>query len=203
MPPNPARKEESRRRVLAAASRLFRQHGYAGVGIDTIMAAAGLTRGAFYAHFPSKRALFAEVIGGEHGFNRLMKGRGGGDPDTLTAEALAIVGGYLHPDHRAEVGLGCTMAALAADVARGGAEARAAYARRVRELAGEFARGLPDRDGGPEPDPRAPDPRALAAMVLSVGAMVMVRALDDDALAAAILTACRDEAERVLTEEAP
>jgi len=191
MPANPQRKAESRRRILEEAGRLFRRHGYEGVGIDAIMQAAGLTRGAFYAHFPSKRDLFAEVIGGEHGFNRLMKARTGGSDKELLTEAIGIVGDYLHPDHRAEVGLGCIMAALSADVGRADAATRRAYAARVRELVEEFGRGL----RAPESDL---DPRALAAMVMSVGALIMVRAMDDEDLARRTLAACRKEAERLL-----
>ncbi|HNH84664.1 MAG TPA: helix-turn-helix domain-containing protein, partial [Acidobacteriota bacterium] len=56
------RKEESRQKILQAAARLFREHGYNGVGVDAVMAEAGLTPGGFYAHFPSKEALFAEAL---------------------------------------------------------------------------------------------------------------------------------------------
>ena len=50
-------KEETRRRILETAGRLFREKGYNGVGLDAVMAEAGLTAGAFYFHFDSKEAL--------------------------------------------------------------------------------------------------------------------------------------------------
>ena len=62
MPQNPARKARTRAEILDHAARLFRLRGYAGTNIDDIMLAAGLTRGAFYAHFTSKDDLFAEVV---------------------------------------------------------------------------------------------------------------------------------------------
>ncbi|WP_280387687.1 TetR/AcrR family transcriptional regulator [Nocardia wallacei] len=52
----------TRERLLAAARELFAEHGYDGASVDAIAAEAGLTRGAVYSGFPSKRALFAEVL---------------------------------------------------------------------------------------------------------------------------------------------
>ena len=47
-------KETTRRKVTEAAGRKFRKHGYAGVGIDALAKAAGVTSGAIYGHFGSK-----------------------------------------------------------------------------------------------------------------------------------------------------
>ena len=56
----PEHNEAARERILGAASRLFREHGVAAVGLAKIMAAADLTVGAFYTHFESKEALLRE-----------------------------------------------------------------------------------------------------------------------------------------------
>lgn len=55
-------KEETRQRMLEAASRSFRSHGYAGIGVDGIAKAAGVTSGAFYTHFGSKDAAFQAAV---------------------------------------------------------------------------------------------------------------------------------------------
>ena len=55
------RRAETRQRILAAASDLFREHGIDGIGVDAVMKEAGLTHGGFYLHFLSKEALAAEV----------------------------------------------------------------------------------------------------------------------------------------------
>ena len=47
-------KQRTRERILTQAARLFRRDGYQGVGIDSIMTGARLTRGGFYGHFRSK-----------------------------------------------------------------------------------------------------------------------------------------------------
>src|SRR5260370_11227042 len=53
---------ENRERIVETASRLFREKGVDGVGIDAIMSGAGLTHGGFYGHFASKDDLAAEAV---------------------------------------------------------------------------------------------------------------------------------------------
>lgn len=55
------RAEETRQHLLRVARELFTQQGYAAVGTERIVAAAGLTRGALYHHFRDKRDLFQAV----------------------------------------------------------------------------------------------------------------------------------------------
>ena len=56
------RAAENRARIVATASRLFREKGFDGVGLDAIMKEAGLTHGGFYGHFTSKEDLAAEAV---------------------------------------------------------------------------------------------------------------------------------------------
>jgi TetR/AcrR family transcriptional repressor of nem operon len=49
----PEHNDATRERILDAASRLFREHGIAAVGLAKIMAEADLTVGTFYTHFES------------------------------------------------------------------------------------------------------------------------------------------------------
>src|SRR5258708_36693289 len=53
---------ENRERIVDTASRLFREKGFEGVGVDAIMNGAGLTHGGFYGHFGSKDDLAAEAV---------------------------------------------------------------------------------------------------------------------------------------------
>ena len=53
---------DNRDRILTAASRLIRERGIAGVGVDTLTEAAGMTHGSLYSQFGSKQRLVEEAI---------------------------------------------------------------------------------------------------------------------------------------------
>src|SRR5437764_6090377 len=55
-------KQATRQRIVGAAGRRFKQDGIDGAGVATLMADAGLTNGAFYAHFASKEDLVATAV---------------------------------------------------------------------------------------------------------------------------------------------
>lgn len=57
-----AQREATRAKLLAAARDLFGERGYAGVGTEEVVRAAGVTRGALYHQFADKRELFEAVL---------------------------------------------------------------------------------------------------------------------------------------------
>ena len=62
MPWNAEHKTQSRDRILSSAAQLFSHQGFDAVSIDDVMAHAGLTRGAFYAHFKSKSDMYHQSM---------------------------------------------------------------------------------------------------------------------------------------------
>ena len=56
------RGEETRRRIIESAARAFAAHGYAGTSLTDVLHGAGVTKGGFYFHFPSKARLALDVI---------------------------------------------------------------------------------------------------------------------------------------------
>lgn len=171
MPQSPTRKARTRAEIFDHAARLFRLRGYGGTNIDDIMLAAGLTRGAFYAHFTSKDDLFAEVIRAGHGL--LTRTRAAGPQAALAA--------YLAKDDLTANALACTLAALPSDVARAPLAARLAYANALHALIGELAGTRP----------RKLDADATAAAILAIGAVSLARASGDTRLSDWLLRCAR------------
>src|SRR5580692_8276416 len=128
MPISARRKAAIRSEIFEHAARLFRLRGYAGTNIDDIMLAAGLTRGAFYAHFKSKDDLFAETIRAGGGLLARLRAPG--------AKVPAAVAAYLAREDLAANALACTLAALPGDVARAPLAAQLAYANALHALIG-------------------------------------------------------------------
>jgi TetR/AcrR family transcriptional regulator, transcriptional repressor for nem operon len=80
---------ETRKRIVATASRVFLTKGLAATGIADIMVAAGLTQGGFYRHFGSKEQLVAEANGAA--FKQLMDMFERAVADKAPREALDII----------------------------------------------------------------------------------------------------------------
>ncbi len=195
MPVTPARKARTRQEILDHAARLFRLRGYESTTIDDVMLAAGLTRGAFYAHFESKDDLFAEVLRTSHGLLRLLRNRKSIDPAGLAREAAKVLDDYMHKDHIGEVSVGCTLAALPGDVGRASLPARLAYANALYGVIAELGRA--------RPRPRRLDSNATAAAVLCVGAIGMARAVGDRKLSDWLLRCARRAAAQLLAPPRP
>jgi len=60
--PATAKGEATRAFLLKTAARVFAERGYTGTGLSDLIAASGLTKGAFYFYFPSKSALALAVL---------------------------------------------------------------------------------------------------------------------------------------------
>ena len=72
------RSEETRNHILDAATHLFSQSGYDATGVAEICQAAGVSKGAFYHHFPTKQAVFMALLnsylnGIDNGFNLMRR----------------------------------------------------------------------------------------------------------------------------------
>ena len=69
-------KEQTRKKIVETAGRIFRRNGYHASGVDKVMEEAGLTSGGFYSHFSSKQALLAAALteAGSESRQRVEKG---------------------------------------------------------------------------------------------------------------------------------
>jgi TetR/AcrR family transcriptional regulator, transcriptional repressor for nem operon len=183
-------KAESRARIVGAAADLFRSGGIGATGVDAIMARAGLTAGAFYAHFPSKRALVRDAVvlaarkSSDKWFARFEERRG-------RAWVRSLFESYLGRAHRDDLGGGCILPSLGAEVGRQPVEVRRQFSQRlagmVELIEARAQRELPvDRE------------RIVAAVALAVGAVVLSRAVPEAAFQNEILRASRRAADELV-----
>ena len=170
-------KQVTRQRIIDTAGRRFKRDGIDGSGIATLMADAGLTNGAFYAHFASKDDLVATVVADQldkqaHRYTSLSPGHAG---------LKEFVREYLSPQHRDHRDTGCPSAALLDELGRGTKTTKRAYTHGARAIIDEIAARLaPD-------DPQSARGQALALFTMMVGTLQLSRALADRRFADEIL----------------
>ena len=182
-----SKKEQTRERILRAAARAIRKHGYEGVGVADVMKEAGLTHGGFYAHFASRDALLAAAVGqaGAESAENLNRAIAAAKPGE---ELMALVDTYLDERHvtAAEHGLGCAIAAAGSEVPRQQAEVRRAAARRVKDIIGLVERQFPEWGKA------AAHEKAMGIVASMVGALMLARAVDDAQLSKGIRKSARE-----------
>jgi TetR/AcrR family transcriptional regulator, transcriptional repressor for nem operon len=171
---------ENRQQILAAAARLFRENGIAATGVDMITRRAGLTHGGLYSQFGSKDAVAAAAIllASRNSARRL--GRPTERPPAQQ-ELRKVVGQYLSTSHRDERARGCVLAALGTDIPRQPRAVRQAFTVAVKGAFDLMAGWMPDRAASSRRQ------NAIAAFSAMVGALILARAVSDEALSREIL----------------
>ena len=165
-------KQATRQRILEVAGRRFKQDGIDGAGVATVMSDAGLTNGAFYAHFSSKEDLVANVLA-----EQLRAQRQSLDAEPSDRAGLeAFVRSYLSPEHRNQFADGCPSAALLDEIARRPADTRDVFTEEVMGVVDDIASRLDPTDV------EAGRADALTVFGLMVGTLQLARALTDSDL---------------------
>jgi TetR/AcrR family transcriptional regulator, transcriptional repressor for nem operon len=177
-----AEKAKTHERIVAIASKRFREEGLAGIGIADLMKDAGLTVGGFYKHFNSRDALVAEAVGSalELWKRQVDAAASGGPPVTYKS----LVDEYLSEAHRNHPGTGCPVGALAGDLARTDRRTRALVSRKVRDNLELLATLIRNTN---KADSRGARAQAVLTYCALVGAIGMARAVSDEELAREIL----------------
>lgn len=172
--------------MLSAATQTFRSLGFAGTGVDRIAQAAGVTSGAFYAHFGSKAGAFeAAVI---VGLDEVIVGIPKFQAEHGERWVLAFADYYLGAAHRQDLASGCAMTTLSPEVVRAEEDTRSAYETKMTEIVELMADGLAD---GSDTEKRARSWGMLGALI---GALTLARAVRSPEAAQAIAAAGRDAA---------
>lgn len=165
---------ENRGRILDEASRLFREKGFDAVTVSDVMKAAGMTHGGFYGHFASKDDLIAQTLA--YGLSKA------GPAPTDWGTYLER---YLSSGRCNDPNGGCAISDLASDTARQTPEARAAMTAGIRTHLARLSAIQPE--GSVSEQRRA----AIGGWAAMVGATILSRASEDEALSGEILRETR------------
>lgn len=136
----PDHKDEARTRLLEAAGRGFRREGYGGIGVDGLAKEAGVTSGAFYGHFKSKEAAFAEAA--LAGLAQLRDAIGKLQSEVGDRWTEAFVDFYLSERLSCILDVSCGLQSLTPDVMRASEETKARYEAALAGVAEQLADGL-------------------------------------------------------------
>lgn len=183
-----AKAEENRETVINVASRLFREHGFDGIGLKDLMKGAGLTQGGFYKQFSSKDDLAALAS------RRAMESatRRWSDAAAISADPLeAVMKFYLSPGHLGEKADGCPLVALGSDAARQSEEVKRPFEDGIRAHFEVLDELMDDARSS------KPSGKAMAILSLMVGAVTLSRIIKDDDLSQSILDAAAGEVRRI------
>lgn len=171
-------KSEVREHIVRAAAAALRRSGLSGVSIPALMNQVGMTHGGFYGHFPDRDALVAEAIASA----------AADTSDETFADSLPLaetLRRYLSEGHVTHPEQGCVVAALGSEGEQPAA-VRGAFATVARGLI-----GLVEKKLHPGRAPRALSDDALRLTATMVGAVILARLVDDEALSERILRAAR------------
>jgi len=181
-------KAETRRKLIYQASIRLRRGGLNAVGLRTLVADAGLTHGAFYAHFPSKAKLVEAAIeeASTETYNNLRAAvEVVGQDEQLEAFVLA----YLSELHWKSPDKGCVVAALAPEIIREDHDMRKALTCGMKPIIALLEGLLPH--GG---DSSKREARAATIFAGMVGSLQFARSYDDVEGVKSILASARRNA---------
>jgi TetR/AcrR family transcriptional repressor of nem operon len=185
-------KQATRERILGAAGRRFKQDGIDGAGVATVMSDAGLTNGAFYAHFSSKEDLVANVLA-----DQLRDQRQTFDAQPSDRAGLeAFIRSYLSPEHRDQIADGCPSAALLDEIARRPTDTRDVFTEEVMGIVDDIALRLDPTDL------EAGRADALTVFGLMIGTLQLARTLTDRDLSDRVLARGLETAVKLLDDRA-
>lgn len=171
-------KAESRQAIMRSAAQLFREKGFEGVTVSEVMDGAGLTHGGFPRHFSSKEELITATLADVFATDARA-------PSLPSHDLRAFADAYLRADHRNTPGAGCVFAALGPEMARAPEPTREVLTEAIERQIEKFtsmARGV-------DVDERRV--AAIGTWATMIGAMVLARIANSDAVSHEILASAR------------
>lgn len=189
-------KAETHERIVKNASVRLRERGAASLGVAELMKEAGLTHGGFYAHFASRDALIGEAFA--HAMDQTVKRwRKRAEQAPEGKQLTSIVNGYLTSGHRDDVGNGCALPSLGAEVHRASPKTRKAVAAKLEEMIDVISEQMPAQTA------KAARREAIATLAAMMGTMILARMAGTGEFSDEVLAAGRQGALRVENSSKP
>jgi TetR/AcrR family transcriptional repressor of nem operon len=173
-----------RKRIIDSARKLFNRYGFECVSLKQIRAGADLTHGVFYSYFKSKSDLYAEVLQCFFTDPEWKNCWEGVNVDLSSTDVgPQVIRAYLSRQHFEDIENSCPMVALPTDVSRSGISARRAFETVFKAMVSVLERSMIKKG-------RQSRMTAQIIAALSIGGMVVARAIVDRALADELRAAC-------------
>lgn len=179
--PRGTKKHDTHERILASASRIARREGLRAASVPRVMSGAGLTTGGFYAHFPSKSAMDAEIV---QTLQSPLRGLEGLEDAAGWDWMQRAVKRYLSVAHRDNLD-GCGYPAVLSEVGSAPSEVRQAFAEALEKRVVAFEPHVLATAGVTARE------RAVATMALTIGGLLLARALQGNPISEEMISACR------------
>ncbi len=168
-------KEKTRKHIIDAAGRCFKKNGYSGIGVDGLAKEAGVTSGAFYGHFDSKKAAFEAAI--QSGLGQL---------DAAIAAFQAQYGDnwwqefskfYLNQKRTCDLTESCALQSLTPEAGRADAGMRAIFETGLLKIA------LTAQDKENAQSTQEDRAKIWANLAMLIGGVTLARAVENEKLA--------------------
>lgn len=182
MPYSKTHKEATRKKILDSAIILFSTRGFDQVTIDDLMKHAGLTRGAFYAHFKNKQMVYSKAIIAGARKSRINQKKPKDVDSKKWSKDLLL--GYLSKAHINQEISPCPLAFLVTDIANNETEVKATYTRMFKLLNKTIQAELKNNATCSKQD-------ILATTAMMIGGVAIGRALEDEKAINELLESCQ------------
>ena len=181
-------RKETHQRILDAVHTGFRKHGYSGAGVDGLAGEAGVTSGAFYAHFGSKAGAFREAI--HEGLGQVKEAIKNLQEEYGDDWLDQFNQFYLGEKRNSDLSNSCAMQSLTPEVARSDDETRQVFESDMLEIIDSFSKGLGSKKNNGHD-------KAWATISMLIGGVTLARAVKDPELADNIAKAVHDATEKL------
>lgn len=183
-----SKKEQTHQKILKSMHKTFRQHGYNGAGVNGLASEAGVTSGAFYAHFGSKSGAFKEVITeGVSQFDQGLKHYQAQYGESWLQEFVAF---YLGEKRRTDLNDSCALQSLTPEVVRSDDETKALFQQELLKAAHTMsAKKMSDKTMSAQEETNLAnetqqiDAKTWATLAMIIGGATLARAVKDSDLA--------------------